>query len=80
MSDTVPNTRPNPKGWISAIAPYVPGKAADASGRPVIKLSANENPLGTSPAARAAFAEGSADLATYPDPGAAKLRRSRSCS
>lgn len=74
MNENAPIGRPTPKDWISAIAPYVPGKAADASGRPVIKLSANENPLGTSPATRAAFAEGSADLATYPDPGAAKLR------
>lgn len=68
------DTGPAPKSWIAAIAPYVPGKAASDDGRPVVKLSANENPLGTSPAARAAFAEGSADLATYPDPGAAKLR------
>lgn len=74
MSEHDPNARPGPKSWISAIAPYVPGKAADASGRPVIKLSANENPLGTSALARAAFAAASADLATYPDPGAAKLR------
>ncbi|MDQ4420863.1 histidinol-phosphate transaminase [Sphingobium sp. DEHP117] len=66
---------PQPKEWISAIAPYVPGKAADASGRPVAKLSANENPLGTGEAARAAFARASADLATYPDPGAALLRQ-----
>ncbi len=74
MSATDPNVRPTPKSWISAIAPYVPGKAADGSGKPVIKLSANENPLGTSAATRAAFAQASADLATYPDPGAAKLR------
>jgi len=68
------DTGPAPKSWIAAIAPYVPGKAASDDGRPVVKLSANENPLGTSPAARAAFAESWADLATYPDPGAAKLR------
>jgi histidinol-phosphate aminotransferase len=74
MSANAPTDRPSPKSWISAIAPYVPGKAADASGRPVIKLSANENPLGTSPAARAAFGPAGADLATYPDPGASRLR------
>lgn len=67
-------TGPTPKSWISAIAPYVPGKAASDDGRPLIKLSANENPLGTSPAAREAFAAGWTDLATYPDPGAAALR------
>ncbi len=74
MSENAPSDRPMPKSWISAIAPYVPGKAADASGKPVFKLSANENPLGTSPATCAAFSEASADLATYPDPGATKLR------
>lgn len=67
-------TGPTPKSWISAIAPYVPGKAASDDGRPLIKLSANENPLGTSPAAREAFTAGWTDLATYPDPGAAALR------
>lgn len=67
-------SRPVPKSWISGIAPYVPGKAANADGKPVLKLSANENPLGTSPAAHAAFAQASADLASYPDPGSAALR------
>lgn len=67
-------THPVPKSWIAAIAPYVPGKAAADDGRPLIKLSANENPLGTSPAGRAAFDAAIADLATYPDPGATKMR------
>lgn len=67
-------TGPQPKSWISAIAPYVPGKSSADDGRPLVKLSANENPLGTSPAARKAFAAGWADLATYPDPGATRLR------
>jgi len=74
MNAPLSENGPAPKSWIAAIAPYVPGKAASDDGKPVAKLSANENPLGTSPAARAAFAAGSADLATYPDPGAAKLR------
>lgn len=65
---------PSPKGWIAAIAPYVPGKATSDDGRPVAKLSANENPLGTGMAAREAFARASADLATYPDPAATRLR------
>jgi histidinol-phosphate aminotransferase len=66
-----------PKPWISGIAPYVPGKSAGADGRPLIKLSANENPLGTGAKAREAFAaaQGTADaLSRYPDPGAAVLR------
>lgn len=63
-----------PKPWISGIAPYVPGKSASDDGRPLIKLSANENPLGTSDHARAAFLEAAADMARYPDPGATALR------
>ena len=74
MNDTRAPQGPVPKSWISAIAPYVPGKASNADGKPVIKLSANENPLGTSELARAAFAEATVDLATYPDPGANALR------
>jgi histidinol-phosphate aminotransferase len=69
-----PMTHPVPKDWILGISPYVPGKAATDDGRPLIKLSANENPLGTSPAARAALMAATADLATYPDPGATLLR------
>ncbi|MBB6124250.1 histidinol-phosphate transaminase [Sphingobium subterraneum] len=65
---------PQAKSWIAQIAPYVPGKAATDDGRPLVKLSANENPLGTGAAAREAFARGSADLATYPDPTATKMR------
>ena len=66
--------KPAPKEWILGISPYVPGKAAADDGRPLIKLSANENPLGTSEAARTALVAATADLATYPDPGAVRLR------
>jgi len=65
---------PTPKPWIEAIHAYVPGKSAGADGRPLIKLSANENPLGTSPLALAARA--AAPLPSrYPDPDSADLRR-----
>ena len=74
MQDRNAPSGPQPKDWIAAITAYAPGKASDASGRPVIKLSANENPLGTGKAAHAAFAAGSVDLASYPDPAATKLR------
>jgi histidinol-phosphate aminotransferase len=67
-------TAPAPKSWIMGIAPYVPGKAASDDGRPLVKLSANENPLGTGAAARAAFVGAADDLTRYPDPGAAALR------
>ena len=68
-------TKPAPKEWILGISPYVPGKAAADDGRPLIKLSANENPLGTGAAARGALVAATTDLATYPDPGATKLRQ-----
>ncbi len=67
-------TKPAPKDWILGISAYVPGKAAADDGRPLVKLSANENPLGSSDAARAALVAATADLATYPDPSATKLR------
>ncbi|RJG52872.1 histidinol-phosphate transaminase [Sphingobium terrigena] len=72
MTETL--VKPAPKDWILGISPYVPGKSATDDGRPLIKLSANENPLGTGAAARAALVAATADLATYPDPGATKLR------
>ena len=62
---------PTPKPWIDAIHAYVPGKSTGADGRPLIKLSANENPLGTSPAALAARA---VEPSRYPDPDSTALR------
>ncbi len=64
---------PIPNPWVMAIAPYVPGRATGEDGRPLAKLSANENPLGCSPAAREAFIAAS-DMTRYPDPGASALR------
>lgn len=64
---------PKPKPWIEAIHAYVPGKSAGKDGRPLIKLSANENPLGTSPAALAARAD-AAVPSRYPDPDSKALR------
>jgi len=64
---------PRMKPWIAAIHAYVPGRSKSADGRPLIKLSANENPLGTSPLALAAKAEAAA-AATYPDPDSVELR------
>ena len=74
MTDT-PAARPQPKPYIRDIHAYVPGKSAADDGRKLVKLSANENPLGHSPAAREAMAHiaGRAE-ALYPDPGATALR------
>lgn len=68
-----PMSRPQPKPWIEAIHAYVPGKSKSASGKPLVKLSANENPLGASPAALAALGERH-NPADYPDPDARALR------
>ncbi len=67
-------TKPAPKPWIMDIAPYIPGRASVAGEAKVVKLSSNENPLGTSPAATAAFATQRGDLARYPDASAQELR------
>lgn len=67
-------TAPLPKPWIMDIAPYVPGKSATDDGRAVAKLSSNENPLGTSDAARAAFLRHAHELERYPDASATALR------
>lgn len=56
------------------IAPYIPGRSTTDDGRKVVKLSSNENPLGTSAAAAAAFEAARGDLERYPDAGAAALR------
>ena len=65
--------KPQMKPWIEKIHAYVPGKSKGADGRELIKLSANENPLGCSEAALAALAE-PAGPARYPDPDSTALR------
>ena len=66
--------RPQPKPWVAAIHAYVPGKSTGADGQALIKLSANENPLGTSAAAQAARHD-AGDQARYPDPDSVALRQ-----
>ncbi|TCM17810.1 histidinol-phosphate aminotransferase [Novosphingobium sp. PhB165] len=70
-SSTLSTPAPQPKPWIEAIHAYVPGKSKGKDGRPLIKLSANENPLGTSAAALEARAQAPA---LYPDPDSTALR------
>lgn len=65
---------PQPKPWILGIAPYVPGRSTTDSGVKAIKLSSNENPLGTPPAAQVAFDSVRGTLERYPDAGATALR------
>ena len=74
MTKKPTSATPTPKPWISAIKTYVAGKAVDEKGQKIAKLSANENPLGTSKAACEAFRSAAEDLAHYPDPSATALR------
>jgi histidinol-phosphate aminotransferase len=60
--------------YIRAIAPYVGGKPISELAREmgvaenqIIKLASNENPLGASPRAMAAIANGAGELSRYPD-------------
>jgi len=67
------STAPVAKPWIAAIHAYVPGKSSLGDGRVLTKLSANENPLGTSPLALAARNDAVAP-SLYPDPDSQALR------
>jgi histidinol-phosphate aminotransferase len=73
MRAPVNDGAPQMKPWIEAIHAYVPGQSRGADGRALVKLSANENPFGTSPEALAARAK-AAGPAEYPDPESAELR------
>ncbi|MGI3901914.1 MAG: histidinol-phosphate transaminase [Janthinobacterium lividum] len=66
--------RPVPRAGVLAIEAYVPGKSAAAPGVKLHKLSSNENPLGPSPKAMAAFTAAAQKLELYPDGAATKLR------
>lgn len=67
-------TGPTPKPGILDIGAYVPGKSTIEGVANPIKLSANENILGSSEAARAAYIEAASRLNLYPDSRATKLR------
>jgi histidinol-phosphate aminotransferase len=73
VTDSLPTAKPQVKPWIAAIHAYVPGKSKAADGRPLAKLSANENPLGTSETALAARAA-AVMPSLYPDPDSTALR------
>lgn len=66
-------SKPIPKPWIAGIHAYVPGKSGSDAARPVVKLSANENPLGCSERALAARS-GAVHPSRYPDGDSAALR------
>lgn len=67
-------SKPQPKSGILDIDPYVGGKASADGVVDPIKLSSNENVLGSSDLARAAFEQNVAKLHIYPDGKANVLR------
>ncbi|VBB69472.1 Biosynthetic Aromatic amino acid aminotransferase beta [invertebrate metagenome] len=69
----VPEPIPHP--GVLKISPYVSGKAIIPGIETVAKLSANENPLGPSPHAVAAYRAAADSLHRYPDSHAVALRR-----
>lgn len=72
MTDTP--IRPVPQPGILKIAPYQPGKSQAVPGVTPIKLSANESPLGASPAAIAALKVADETPEIYPE-GTSRILR-----
>jgi len=66
--------RPTPQPGILKIAPYVPGKSGMGDGKPKVKLSANESPLGASPKAIEAYRALADRLEIYPEGSSRALR------
>jgi histidinol-phosphate aminotransferase len=69
------NALPTPKPGVLEIEAYVPGGSTVPGGVKPVKLSSNENPLGPSPAAVAAFQACAGSLERYPDGSASGLRQ-----
>jgi histidinol-phosphate aminotransferase len=64
-----------PRPGILEVAPYVGGESKAAGMNRVIRLASNENPLGPSPQAVAAYEAEKTELHRYPDGGASELRK-----
>ncbi|MEO0820537.1 MAG: histidinol-phosphate transaminase [Pseudomonadota bacterium] len=69
---THPTILPRPS--VLEISPYKVGGSSAHGANRVVKLSSNENPLGPSAAAQAAYTAEAGRLATYPDGSADRLR------
>jgi histidinol-phosphate aminotransferase len=74
LSSQPTRARPEAKDGILDITPYKPGKATAEGVNHPVKLSANENILGCSEAARAVYVEAAGDLSLYPDGRGRTLR------
>ena len=66
--------RPVPQPGITKIAPYVPGRSDTPAGVKLVKLSANESPLGPSPKAIEAYREMAGRMHIYPEGSSRELR------
>jgi histidinol-phosphate aminotransferase len=66
--------RPVPQPGILKIAPYVPGRSDTPEGVTLVKLSANESPLGPSPRAIEAYRAAADRIHIYPE-GSSRLLR-----
>ncbi len=66
--------KPLAKPGVMDIHGYVPGKAKVEGIAEPVKLSANENALGSSPKAQAAYTAAAQNLHMYPDPNAGIVR------
>ncbi len=66
---------PTPRPGILEVAPYVGGEASVPGVKRVARLASNENPLGASPRAVAAYDALKDDLHRYPDGAATHLRQ-----
>ena len=64
-----------PRPGILDVAPYVGGESKAAGVNRVIRLASNENPLGPSAQAIAAYEAEKGQLHRYPDGGARELRQ-----
>lgn len=72
-ADTTMN-RPQAKTWLDHVPVYTPGRSDVEGHAAVAKLSSNENPLGPSPNAEAAYQLAVSELHRYPDGSAQALR------
>ncbi len=68
-------SEPTPHPGVLKITPYVGGESCIPGVEGAAKLSANENPLGPSQRAVAAYAAAAGSLHSYPDSHATALRR-----
>lgn len=66
--------QPLPKQGILDIKPYIGGEGRVEGIPHLVRLASNENALGCSPKAKAAYLEAADDLYRYPDGAAADLR------